>query len=50
MIRPRSDDIDPMVPELAAATARTDGGNRVASDGGVGRGADPEAPLVPELA
>jgi len=49
MTRPRSNDIDPMVPELAAATDRTDGGSRVASDGGITRRAEPEAPLVPDL-
>jgi hypothetical protein len=49
MTRPRSNEIDPMVPELAAATDRTDGGSRVASDGGVARAAETDAPLVPDL-
>ncbi|SDF55398.1 hypothetical protein SAMN05216218_10794 [Halorientalis regularis] len=38
-----------MVPELAAATDRTDSGGRVASDGGVARAAEADAPLVPDL-
>ncbi|WP_193767546.1 hypothetical protein [Halorientalis pallida] len=49
MTRPRSNEIDPMVPEFAAATDRTDGESRVASDGGVARAAETDAPLVPDL-
>lgn len=49
MIRPRPDEIDPMVPEIAAATDRTGGESHVASDGGVARAAETDAPLVPDL-
>ncbi|WP_336002409.1 hypothetical protein [Halorientalis halophila] len=48
MTRPRHDEIDPMVPVIASATDRTDDA-RVASDGGVARATETEAPLVPDL-
>ena len=42
-------EIDPMVPVIETATERTDGGARVASDGGVSRSGETDAPLVPDL-
>jgi len=49
MNRPRRDEIDPMVPELATDTYAADGRGRVTTAAAPGTHAEAGAPLVPDL-
>ncbi len=49
MNRPRRDEIDPMVPELATDTYAADGSGRVTTAAPPRTRAEAEAPLVPDL-
>jgi hypothetical protein len=49
MNRPRTDQIEPMVPELETATYRADGGHSVASRSDSTREHETGAPLVPDV-